>query len=286
MKRRRSLFIHLSYIRILAKKFAIVILFLSAFVLMLLNKTESLIIEKTSSLATDVVSPMVDVLVIPARSVAGVYDYFRELKNVHKDNQQLREENQKLLALYDKARVLEVENKLLSGLLNYVPPPAAEFMTARIIAEEGDAFSHSVIAYTGNSNRVKKGQVVLSERGVVGRVDKVGQMYSKIILITDINSRIPVMVERTRVRGILAGDNTSMPKMIFIPLDAELEAGDRIVTSGVAGVFPSGLPIGKVVSVDKNSVKIKPYNNLERLEYVRIVDYGLDGIIQNEANGK
>ena len=136
MKRRRSLFIHLSYIRILAKKFAIVILFLSAFVLMLLNKTESLIIEKTSSLATDVVSPMVDVLVIPARSVAGVYDYFRELKNVHKDNQQLREENQKLLALYDKARVLEVENKLLSGLLNYVPPPAAEFMTARIIAEE------------------------------------------------------------------------------------------------------------------------------------------------------
>lgn len=286
MKRRRSLFIHLSYIRILAKKFAIVILFLSAFVLMLLNKTESLIIEKTSSLATDVVSPMVDVLVIPARSVAGVYDYFRELKNVHKDNQQLREENQKLLALYDKARVLEVENKLLSGLLNYVPPPAAEFMTARIIAEEGDAFSHSVIAYTGNSNRVKKGQVVLSERGVVGRVDKVGQMYSKIILITDINSRIPVMVERTRVRGILAGDNTSMPKMIFIPLDAELEAGDRIVTSGVAGVFPSGLPIGKVVSVDENSVKIKPYNNLERLEYVRIVDYGLDGIIQNEANGK
>lgn len=286
MKRRRSLFIHLSYIRILAKKFAIVILFLSAFVLMLLNKTESLIIEKTSSLATDVVSPMVDVLVIPARSVAGVYDYFRELKNVHKDNLRLREENQKLLALYDKARVLEVENKLLSGLLNYVPPPTAEFMTARIIAEEGDAFSHSVIAYTGSSNRVKKGQVALSERGVVGRVDKVGQMYSKIILITDINSRIPVMVERTRVRGILAGDNTQLPKMIFIPLDAELEIGDRIVTSGVAGVFPSGLPIGKVVSVDKNNVKVKPYNNLERLEHVRIVDYGLDGIIRAEADGK
>lgn len=286
MKRRRSLFIHLSYIRILAKKFAIVILFLSAFVLMLLNKTESLIIEKTSSLATDVVSPMVDVLVVPARSIAGVYDYFRELKNVRKDNQRLREENQKLLALYDKTRVMEVENKLLSGLLNYVPPPSAAFMTARIIAEEGDAFSHSVIAYTGNSHRVKKGQVALSERGVVGRVDKVGQMYSKIILITDINSRIPVMVERTRVRGILAGDNTAMPKMIFIPLDAELEPGDRIVTSGVAGVFPAGLPVGRVFSVDKNNVKIKPYNNLERLEYIRIVDYGLDGIINQEGNGQ
>lgn len=286
MKRRRSLFIHLSYIRILAKKFAIVLLFISAFVLMLLNKTETLIVEKTSSVATDVVSPLVDVLVVPARAVAGVYDYFRELKEVYKDNQALREENKKLLDLYDKTRVLEVENKLLSNLLNYVAPPEAKYITARVIAEEGDAFSHSLIAYTGGN--VKKGQVALSERGVIGRVDQVGQMYSKIILITDINSKIPVMVERTRVRGILSGDNTPQPKMVFIPLDAELNVGDRIVTSGVAGVFPSGLPVGKIVSVEKNNVKVKPFNNLDRLEYVRIVDYGLDGVIadDDDKNGE
>lgn len=286
MKRRRSLFIHLSYIRILAKKFAIVLLFISAFVLMLLNKTETLIVEKTSSVATDVVSPLVDVLVVPARAVAGVYDYFRELKEVYKDNQALREENKKLLDLYDKTRVLEVENKLLSNLLNYVAPPEAKYITARVIAEEGDAFSHSLIAYTGGN--VKKGQVALSERGVIGRVDQVGQMYSKIILITDINSKIPVVVERTRVRGILSGDNTPQPKMVFIPLDAELNVGDRIVTSGVAGVFPSGLPVGKIVSVEKNNVKVKPFNNLDRLEYVRIVDYGLDGVIadDDDKNGE
>lgn len=282
MKRRRSLFIHLSYIRILAKKFAIVLLFVSAFVLMLLNKTETVIVEKTSSLATDMISPMVDVLVIPARSIAGVYDCFRELKEVYKDNQNLREENKKLLGLYDKTRVLEVENKLLSNLLNYVAPPEAKYITARVIAEEGDAFSHSVIAYTGGDANVKKGQAALSERGVIGRVDKVGQMYSKIILITDINSKIPVMVERSRVRGVLSGDNTPTPKMIFIPLDAELDVGDRIVTSGVAGVFPSGLPIGRVSSIEKNNVKIKPFNNLDRLEYVRIVDYGLGGVINSE----
>lgn len=286
MKRRRSLFIHLSYIRILAKKFAIVLLFISAFVLMLLNKTETLIVEKTSSVATDMVSPLVDVLVVPARAVAGVYDYFRELKEVYKDNQALREENKKLLDLYDKTRVLEVENKLLSNLLNYVAPPEAKYITARVIAEEGDAFSHSLIAYTGGN--VKKGQVALSERGVIGRVDQVGQMYSKIILITDINSKIPVMVERTRVRGILSGDNTPQPKMVFIPLDAELNVGDRIVTSGVAGVFPSGLPVGKIVSVEKNNVRVKPFNNLDRLEYVRIVDYGLDGVIadDDDKNGE
>jgi len=170
---------------------------------------------------------------------------------------------------------LEIENRILAQLLNYVIPPEAKFITARVIAEEGDAFSHSLIAYTGDSPDVRKGQVVLSNRGVVGRIEQVGKLYSKIILITDINSKIPVMVERTRVRGILTVDNTPTPKMVFIPLEAELTVGDRIVTSGVAGTFPAGLPVGKISSIEKNNVKIKTFTNLERLEYVKIVDYGL-----------
>ena len=275
MKRRKSLFLHLSNIRLLAKKFALVLLFLSAFVLMLINKTDTAIIEKTSSVATDVVSPMIDVLVIPARAIADVYDYLKELKQIHQENQELRQENRKLLQIKDRAQALEVENQILARLLNYVTPPEAKFITARVIAEEGDAFSHSLIAYTGEIEGVRKGQVVLSNRGVVGRIEQVGKLYSKIILITDINSKIPVMVERTRVRGILTGDNTLTPKMVFIPLEAELTVGDRIVTSGVAGVFPAGLPIGKISSIEKNNVKIKTFTNLERLEYVKIVDYGL-----------
>lgn len=277
MKRRKVLFIQLSQIRLLAKKFAIVILFLSAFVMMLINKTDTVIIEKTSSMATDVVSPLIDVLVVPARTLAGVFDYFRDLSKIYDDNRKLRAENNRLQIVSDKVRALEIENKLLAKLLNYTPPPNAKFVTARVIVEEGDAFSHSIIAYTGRDSGVKKGQVVMSDNGVIGRVDKPGKMYSKIILITDINSKIPVMVERTRVRGILSGDNTTVPKMIFIPLSAKLTVGDRIITSGVAGVFPPGLPIGKISSIEKNSVKIKTFGNLDRLEYVKIIDYGLDG---------
>lgn len=277
MKRRKVLFIQLSQIRLLAKKFAIVILFLSAFVMMLINKTDTVIIEKTSSMATDVVSPLIDVLVVPARTLAGVFDYFRDLSKIYDDNRKLRAENNRLQIVSDKARALEIENKLLAKLLNYTPPPNAKFVTARVIVEEGDAFSHSIIAYTGRDSGVEKGQVVMSDNGVIGRVDKPGKMYSKIILITDINSKIPVMVERTRVRGILSGDNTTVPKMIFIPLSAKLTVGDRIITSGVAGVFPPGLPIGKISSIEKNSVKIKTFGNLDRLEYVKIIDYGLDG---------
>ena len=281
MKRRRSLFIHLSHIRLLTQKFALVILFLSTFVFMLVNKTNSVLIEETSSVAIDIVSPAVDVLVIPARIISKFYDYFRDLRLIHKDNQRLKEENEKLNQLYDRARALEIENKLLSEILNYVTPPQAQFLTVRVIAEEGDAFSHSVIAYIGDK-KVKKGQVAVTDKGVVGRVDRVGNVYAKILLITDINSKIPVMVEKSRTRVILSGDNTSLPKMVFTPLDADLDVGDRIVTSGVAGVFPVGLPVGKVISVDKHEIRVKPFGNLEKLDYIKLVDYGLDGLIDTK----
>ncbi len=287
MKRRRILFYHFSKIRLLVKKFAIVFLFISAFIFMLLNKTDTVIIEKTSSVATDVVSPLADVLLIPARAIASAYDYFRELKDIHKDNKVLREQNEELRTANERARVLEIENKILTKLLDYIPPPEATFMTTRVVAEEGDAFSHSLIVYTGDTAKVKKGQVVMGDKGVVGRVDRVGSNYAKIILVTDINSKIPVMVERTRVRGILSGDNTPVPRMIFIPLFAELTVGDRIVTSGVAGTFPPGLPIGQISSIEKNNIKIKMFTDLDRLEYVKIVDYGLlETIVEKEIEGE
>ena len=81
-------------------------------------------------------------------------------------------------------------------------------------------------------------------------------------MITDINSKIPVLIENTRVRGILSGNNTPSPGLVFIPLDAKVKVGDRIVTFGVAGVFPAGLPVGKVVSVGKHEIVVKPFSGL------------------------
>ena len=281
MKRRRSLFLHLSHIRLLAKKFALVILFLFAFALMLVNKTDTILIEKTSNVATDVVSPLIDLLVVPAKVIAHTYDYFKDLKEIHADNIRLKEENRKLNLLYDKFKSLEIENRLLANLLNYVTPPKSDFVTARVIADESDAFSHSMIAYVGDIG-VRKGQIAMSDKGVVGRVDRVGYAYARILLITDINPKIPVVVESSRVRGILSGDNTSLPQLVFTPLDAGINIGDRIVTSGVAGVFPAGLPIGKVVSVGKNKIAVKPFSSLEQLEYIKLVNYGLDGLLKDD----
>lgn len=283
MKRRRSLFLHLNQLKLLAKKFALVTLFLTALILMLLSKNRSPAVDQTGNVATGAVAPIVDILVAPAKVLAHGYDYFSELKQIKADNTLLRQENRKLKVLQDKYKALEIENKLLSNLLNYVPLPEADFISARVVAEENDTFAHSMLAYV-DDKAVEKGDVVLSDHGLVGRIDKVARSYAKIILLTDINSKIPVVVEKTRIRGILSGDNTARPKLIFIPLDAEIDVGDRIVTSGVSGIFPAGIPVGQVVSVSKNEIRVKTFAFLERLEYVKIVKYGIGGLIDTEKD--
>lgn len=275
VKRERENFLHFSQLRVMIKKFAPILAFVVAFVFMLLSKSENILIEKTSGIADEAVSSVVDVLVLPASVMLKGYNYLRSLQKIDLENQKLREENRRLLVANAKNRALEIENKLLSQLLNYAVPPEASFVTAKVVAEEGNAFAHSLIVYTGGNPNVRKGQVVLGQRGVVGRVEKVSKHYAKIFLVNDINSKIPVMVEATRVRGVLSGENNILPKMLFVPQDEVVKVNDKIVTSGIGGVFPAGVPVGKVIASDKKNIVVKPWDNLSNLEYVQIIDYKL-----------
>ena len=134
--------------------------------------------------------------------------------------------------------------------------------------------NHLLLIYVGNE-AVKKGQIVMGDESVIGRIDTVSPPYAKVILITDINSKIPVVVERTRVRGILSGNNKDLPQLIFMRSTTDVQEGDIVVTSGVGGMFPAGLPIGFISSINGNKVEVEPMADLSRVEYVRIVDYGL-----------
>ena len=169
----------------------------------------------------------------------------------------------------------------MGRLLNYVPPADATFISAKIIAESGDNFTHMLLVYIGDEV-VKKGQIVLSDESVIGRIDEVGEHYARVVLVTDINSKIPVVVERTRARAILSGNNTVMPQLMFLRSVADVQEGDVIVTSGVGGMFPAGLPIGFVNSVRNGEITIETIADIGRIEYVRIVDYGLS----NDENEK
>ncbi|MBR1649182.1 MAG: rod shape-determining protein MreC [Alphaproteobacteria bacterium] len=242
---------------------------------MLLNKTNNALLEKTSTTANEIITPITEIMVFPASLMLKGYEYLRSLQKIDMENQALREENHRLIIANSQNKALEIENKLLSSLLNYRIPPQAEFITAKVVAQEGSTFAHALTVYIGKDKRVAKGQIAISDKGVIGRVEEVGSNYAKIALINNINSKISVLIGKSRTRGMLVGQNEEWPRLILLPLDAEIAVGDKVITSGIGGVFPQGMPIGKVSSVKKDAVMVKPSGNFSKIEYVMIVNYHL-----------
>jgi len=266
----------------LAQRFAYVGLIVAAFALMMLGKIDAVLVEGARTLVTDTVAPILDVV---SKPVASASKFAREVENLwdmHEENEALREDNMRLIQWQATALQLEAENRSLRELLKFSPDPNLAYITGRVIADTGGAFAHSLLLNAGSRDGIRKGQAVVTSVGLVGRIAGVGSRSSRILLISDLNSRIPVVVEPGRVRAILAGDNTNTLRIIHLPPGSILTPGDRVVTSGHGGAFPVGLAVGVVSSVGENGAAVKPYVERDRLELVRVIDYGLAGILRAE----
>ncbi len=265
-------------IRSLAQRFAYISMVAAAVGLMILGKVDVLLMDSIRAHVTDTVAPILDALSRPVESVAKAIDHVRQLSVLRQENTLLRESQARLLQWQTAALRLEAENKNLRDLLNYVPGSEPSFITARVIADTGGAFAHSLILNAGVRDGVAKGQAAMTGDGLVGRVAGAGSRSARILLITDLNSRIPVLVGTKRTRAILAGNNSDRPRLIHLPSGETVSAGDRIVTSGHGGAFPFGLPLGVVTSVSDGGIGVEPYVERNRLEYVRLLDFGLGAI--------
>ena len=264
----------------LLHRFAYFGLIAAAFGLMMLGKVDTLLMDRVRVHVVDAVAPILDALSRPAAAIENAIVTGREFARIHEENATLRGEVEKLRQWESAARHLENENESLKTLLKWAPPPEAIFVTARVIADTGGTFVHSMIVGAGTRDGIKKGLVVMTGDGLAGRIASVGNHSSRLLLLTDLNSRIPAIVERTRTRAILAGDNTDRLRLVYLSDGGAVTAGDRIVTSGHGGVFPPGLPIGVVISVAESGVLVKPFVERARLEFVRVVDFGLEGILE------
>jgi len=263
----------------LVHRFTYIGLVAAAFALMLLGKADLFIVERFRAQVTDAVAPILEVVSKPVATFNEVIQRGRELADIRRENAALRQDIERLLQWQSVARVLEGENKALREQLNFVPGPQASYLTARTIADSGGAFAHSLLVNVGSQDGVTNGQAVVTGDGLVGRVAGFGSRATRVLLITDLNSRIPVLVEPTRTRAILAGNNSDRPRLIHLPPGVSVSPGDRIVTSGHGGVFPTGLPVGVVDSVSEAGISMQPFVRRDRIEYVRLIDFGLQGII-------
>jgi rod shape-determining protein MreC len=232
--------------------------------------------------AMDMFAPVLAAVNAPVQGAASYVRAVTGIAQLQAENTRLQAENTRLREWYQTAMQLQARNHSLETMLNVAADPQSRFVTARIVADSGNAYVRSMVVLAGTQNSVQKGNPVLAPEGVIGRVIESGEKASRVLLLTDMNSRVPVLVEGKNWRAILSGTNDGHPVLDHLPPGAmkDMEEGLRVVTSGHGGLFPFGLPVGELVKDGEGGWHVRPYADTERMVFVRIIDKAEDPFLQ------
>ena len=260
-------------------------LVLLSLVAMIGNKNNPEMFENARMSVLDNVSPVIETIARPVDLINSGVEYVGDVFNALEDARQLRIENQELVYLKSEVGRLQRENEQLRLLGNYTPDESLKYVTARVIGMQSGAFARFLLVNQGSEQGVQKGQAVVSRDGLLGRVYAVGKKTSQILLLTDLNSRLPVRIQENEVNGMLAGDNTSIPKLKYVPTRTDLKTGYELVSSGYGGMFPAGLPVGRIqnISVD-GEITVSMYADTNKVDYVRLVGFGVNSMNIEQSN--
>lgn len=226
---------------------ALIVALVAALVLLLSDRRETFQTEAygaSRKVGDAIAAPVTGVLATPGRwlsdGVDGVRSYFFAVS----ENRRLKEELQEARQWQIAALALRDTNDRYKALLGLKTDPPIPMVAARTVSEGRGPFSNTRLANAGKEKGIREGNPVMSENGLVGRIIGVTDGASRVLLLTDIASRTPVMIDRTNARAILAGDGGPNPRLEYLRGQDPVKQGDRIVTSGDGGVLPRGLPVG------------------------------------------
>lgn len=196
---------------------------------------------------------------------------FQSYARLYEQNQQLREELRQMKAWKEAALQLEQKNARLLDLNHVRLDPKLTHVTGVVLADSGSPFRQSVLLNVGARDGIKDGWATMDGIGLVGRISGVGHQTSRVILLTDSNSRIPVTIQPSGQQSILTGDNSDLPPLEFIEDPDAVRPGDRVVSSGDGGMFPAGLLVGTVVLGTDKRLRVALAADYQRLEFLRVL---------------
>jgi rod shape-determining protein MreC len=259
-------------IRFLLDRSTLVGLVVLSALLLVLGKADLRLAGYLGDRLTDLVVPVLAMLNRPVVTVRGTFDSVGRLLAAHEENARLREENRRLLGWEAEAARLAVQNRSLQRMLTVPEADRPTIrLTARVVGDSGGAFVHAVLLDAGAAHGVTAGMPATTPEGLVGRVIDVGERSARALLITDFNSRIPVVVESSGDQALLEGDNSGLPVLRFLPLKPGFAVGDRVLTSGRGGLLPAGLAIGRVEAGGDARLRVRPFVDWQRLDWVSLL---------------
>lgn len=244
--------------------------------MLLVSSLRPQVVEGFRAGVVDMVAPVLEVVTMPLQTAALFIRDISGLAVMQAENARLKEENTRLREWHQTALLLEAENKSLRELMNVKIDPPNKFISARILSDAGGNFARSLLVSAGLKDGVKKGQAVMASDGLIGRIIEVGDSTARVLLITDINSRVPVLVENSRLHAIFTGTNGDEGRLMHLSQDSHVTDGAHIVTSGYGEMFPYGLPIGIAKADGQGQIKVQPFVDFKRMVHVRIIDRPVD----------
>jgi rod shape-determining protein MreC len=233
--------------------------------------------DLVSDFMLDIVGPIQKVALSPVVAYDQLQSRITELKQLDLENRRMKAELNHLRPLGSRLEELSQENRRLHKMLNIPIDPAFSRITTRVVGDSSSAFARSLIIHAGRAHGVVVNSIVVVPEGLLGRVVRVGSQTSLVLTLLDLNSRIPVLVQRSRERGIAAGINGKKLHLEFVSKVADIQEEDLIVTSGVGGGFPKGLVVGRVEGLASGEsdlfrqVTVGPVVDFDRTEEVTLL---------------
>ena len=228
-------------------------------------------VERFRAAVVDRVVPSFDWAMASVTGFANLVGDFQSYTQLAAQNGDLRRELQQMKAWKEAALQLEQENAKLLDLNNVRLDPKFTYVTGVVLTDSGSPFRQSVLLNVGARDGIIDGWPTMDGIGLVGRISGVGERTARVILLTDTSSRIPVTIQPSGQKAILAGDNTLNPPIEFLENPDLIRPGDRVVSSGDGGVFPADLLVGQVALGNDRRLRVRLSADYGRLEFLRVL---------------
>ena len=250
--------------------------------LLLLGRAETYVFDQARQVVTDMAAPLLEVASRPVAAARRVIERTDEYAYVFDENERLRAENARLLEWKERALNLEARVARYEALLNVQIDPSINYISGRAVSDAGGPFVDTVLVNVGRESGAKSGQAVIDTDGLVGRIVSTGPKASRVLLLTDLNSRVPVVIEPAHYKAVLAGDNTDWPRLEYLTNISAISPGDRVVTSGDGGLIPPGLPVGLVIQTSDGNLRVQTFSDRGRLDFVRVLQYEFPSRVERQ----
>lgn len=259
------------------KQFILFIFFaISTILILYVSSSNSLFAQKARLIVMEIFHPIARLSHVPSKGVQQTKVKAHDWIFAYAKLQELKETIKNFREREYYIQKIEHENAELRRLLNVTRSYTTRFKTVPIISYPGKPFVKSLLLGAGLKQGIMSQSPLITQEGLVGRTVESSENLTRAILITDLNSRVPIILKPSNKHAILMGTNSTRPVLRYLPYDAGVKKGDIVRTSGRGGVFPAGIPVGVVEKVSAEEATVRPFVKLDSLSFVNILTHELN----------